>query len=64
LILTLARVEQTLLSADFDFDIELPIDGSSTNACTAVEERRFQRRVKTHTIPAGFSPNSLSADVT
>src|SRR5258706_10461962 len=29
---------------------------STTNACTTVEERRFQRRVKLHTIQAGFSP--------
>jgi hypothetical protein len=31
-------------------------------ACTAVEERRFQRRVKVNTIRPGFSPSSLSPD--
>jgi len=35
---------------------------STTKACTTVEERRFQRRVKLGTRQAGFSPRSLSAD--
>ena len=33
-------------------------EGASRNSSTAVEERRFQRRVRPHTIQPGFSPST------